>query len=402
VNLLSGSKLERAVPCPGSVVLPQIDSDNPQRGRGTAVHAFLADIANGKAHQEALDRVSDEEHREACAAIDLSRLPSLKDFGAEVAFALDVRTGRARELGRNLDRDYSGLLPGEMPLTADLVGLLPDGEGVYVGDFKTGRVPVAGAKLNWQMRGLAVAATRTYGRSYAVVSLITVRDDYVGYDQATHDAFDLSWDAQELQHAVGRIEDAQDKYERGGQPKIVTGIHCRYCPAFAGCPAQTSMVRALAANPADMERQVMELLTEETAGQAWAKLKQVEEVVKRVRETLYAWAAEHPIDLGNGLVFGPVNSTRRVLSGPKVRNLLREMYDDAIAEEAVEIKTSQAAIERALKQVAPKGELAAAKRKVMDLLQEVGGITTVRSTSMKEHPVKGLTGGAADTPPADT
>jgi hypothetical protein len=383
--LVTISKLPRTVVCPGSAALPQIETDNAAAGRGNAVHAYLCDIAEGADPVVALAGV-EEEHRDACEAIDLSRLPKLTEHAAEVAFAIDVETGRARELGRNIGRDYSQITASEIPGTADIVALLEDGQGVYVGDFKTGRVAVAAAKKNRQMRALALAACRSYGRTYAVVAVITVHDEFVGYDQALIDAFELAEIALELRETLEQVKIAVDVYQRGGLPRIVSGAHCKYCPAFAACPAHTKLVQLLAANPLDVERQVMELLTPKTAARAWALLKQAEEVVSRIRGSLYSWSFQSPIDCGNGLVFGPVQSSRKAIDGPTARNILRERFDDAVADAACEYSTSQTAIAAAIKPYAPERGHAELKREVFALIDAAGGVSTKRSTVVKEHP----------------
>jgi hypothetical protein len=378
------SKLQRVAICAPSAVLPQDGSENSARERGNAVHDFLHRVGSGADRDTALEQVP-EEHHDACAAIDLARLPILTGLAAEVAFAYDVETGHSRELGRGLERNYSGVRATELPGTADLVGLIPDGQGLFLGDWKTGRVAVSSALKSWQLRALALAACRAYGRSYAIVALITLHGDVVKYDQARLDLFDLASSAAELRAIVERVRKAKARAAAGERPEVVSGAHCRYCPAFAHCPAQVALVRQLAIEPVSIEREVMTLLTPETATRAWGRLKQVEAIVKRVRETLYGWAEEHPIDCGNGMVFGPVEAKKRELSGQIARKVLLERHGAEVADAACTFETSQAAIERALKPVAPNGGLAKLKRETIAEIEMAGGLTVKRVTRMEEH-----------------
>ena len=74
------------------------------------------------------------EHRELCEALPLDEIG---DYAPEVAYALDLRTGRAREIGRGINRAYGELSDDEIAGTADAVKLLSP-TTVYVGDFKSG------------------------------------------------------------------------------------------------------------------------------------------------------------------------------------------------------------------------------------------------------------------------
>ena len=59
---------------------------------------------------------------------------------AEVAFAYDVETGKARELGRDVERQYGKLAPTEIPGSLDLLYMV--GDVLHIDDYKTGRSEV--------------------------------------------------------------------------------------------------------------------------------------------------------------------------------------------------------------------------------------------------------------------
>jgi hypothetical protein len=60
------------------------------------------------------------------------------------------------------------------------------------------------------------------------------------------------------------------------------------------------------------------------------------------------------------------------VDGAVAWNVLREQHGEAVADAACELSTSKAAIERALKEVAPRGSLAAYKRKALEAIGNAG------------------------------
>src|SRR5690606_5564131 len=113
-----------------------------------------------------------EKYRDLCEAIDFERLP--QGLAAEVAIAIDVQTGKARELGRGNGRCYETVRETEIPMTLDLLGANDD--AVMVGDYKSGYSDVPPAVENGQLRTNAVAAARLIGRDTAVVEIIRIKD----------------------------------------------------------------------------------------------------------------------------------------------------------------------------------------------------------------------------------
>src|SRR5688572_29929926 len=100
----TASELDVLFQCIGPAVLPRVRQLHaPKRELGTAAHLFLERTGDGMDHAEALALIEQDDHREYCAAIDISRIPR---GAVEVAFAIDVVTGKARELGRRLGRQY--------------------------------------------------------------------------------------------------------------------------------------------------------------------------------------------------------------------------------------------------------------------------------------------------------
>lgn len=364
----SASKLDRAFQCPASVTLPGVDHDNDYAAMGRDSHKFFA---TGELPE-------DPELRAKLEHVDMDALPLPREsFAAEVAFAWDYVTGAGRELGRDLGRDYSKATPYEFVGTADLVSVADD--AVIVPDWKMGHAWLPRPLESWQLRFLALAAARAYGKERALVGFIRVWDSEPKWFFEEMDAFELEVTASELVGLVARIE----KNDEPPKP----GAWCRYCPAFQDCPAQTSLIRQMASSPAAVAEEIRGLLTPETAAIAYQRLHMVKEAIKAVDKALYAYATEHPISLPDGRVFGPTTTTKKVISGDVAFRVLTEKYGEEVALAACEMDASQASIERALRKVATKtGEkLAPLKRAALQELEAAGGITLRTSHTVREQ-----------------
>lgn len=386
MTLPTASYLPRVVACPASFVLPQ---EREEKGRpaaqGTAIHAYLAAVGT-KGREAALADVP-EEFRDVCDAIPLERLPL--NLAAEVTLAIDLETGAARELGRDLNRDYSAALPTEIVGTVDALGMNDD--EVLIIDWKSGRGHVDPAARNWQLLALAVAAARVYGKSRARVGIGFVPEgSKPWFDWADLDALDLDAALYQLRKMARRIEKARADLAAGRTPETTPNVHCRYCPAWKSCPSQTALLRQVVAAPAEIEREVMTLLTPETARAAYERIKLVSAVVKRVEQAVYAWAATSPIDLGDGNVLGMTTTQKESVDGDKALPVLRAKFGDAVAEAACERSTSKAAINRALKKVErSKGtSFAEVERDALAALREAGAISIKTTETVQVHHVK--------------
>ena len=381
----TASSLERAGRCLGSAILPRVDEITDAASRGIAIHAFLARVAE-VGREEALDEVA-EEFRLVCTAVDLDVLPtSAMEVIAELALAYDPETGTARELGRNIGRRYPPVHPREFVGTADVVTL--SSTEVFVADFKTGHGLIAPAKENPQLRFLGLAAARVFHRRHLRVAIIKLTEDGTPFfDSAEYDAIELDAIEEELRDLARRVDQAKDLLAIGEAPPVTVGIHCRRCPSLVHCPGQTALVRKLACQPDAVGEEIMAALTPELASTAWARLKVAEEILRRVREALYAYARDCGIHLASGVVVGEVETQRRQLDGKIAFEVLERLHGPAVARAAVELDASQASIERALRGVAEvTGErLAKLKRQVMAELEQAGAVSIRTSRTIREH-----------------
>jgi hypothetical protein len=336
--------------------------------------------------EEALGEVS-EEYRPACAAIDLDVLPtSALEVIAELAMAYDPETGVARELGRNIGRRYPPVSPREFVGTADIVTVSP--AEVLVADFKTGHGSITPASENAQLRFLGLAAARLFDRRHLRVALIRIAEDGTPFfDSAEFDVVELDAVREELRDLARRIDQAKDLLEIGNPPPVTTGIHCRRCPSLVYCPGQTALVKKLSSQADVVAEEIMAALTPESAAAAWTRMKVVEEVLRRAREALYAYARDHGITLANGVVVGEVETQRRQLDGKIAFEVLERIHGSEVARAAVDLDASQASIERALRAVAETtgGKLVQLKRRVMAELEREGGVSIRTSRAVREH-----------------
>lgn len=381
----TASALERAGRCLGSALLPRVDEVTDAASHGLAIHAFLARVSE-VGREQALGEV-DEEFRPACAAIDLDLLPtSALEVYPELALAYDPETGIARELGRNLGRRYPPVHPREFVGTADVVTVSRD--EVVVADFKTGRGLLTPAKDNPQLKFLGLAAARLLGRRQLRVALIRIAEDGTPFfDSADFDAVELDSIEEELRDLARRLDQAKDLLALGEPPPVTTGIHCRRCPSLVYCPGQAALVKKLGGHPEAVAEEILAALTPEQAATAWACLKVAEEVLRRAREALHAYARDNGIVLANGVVVGEVETQRRQLDGKIAFEVLERIHGPDVARAAVELDASQASIERALRGVAEAtGEkLAKLKRVAMAELEQAGAVSLRTSRTIREH-----------------
>lgn len=390
MTLPTASGLPRADLCPTSCALPQSKTVGDQwSNAGQVVHRFL-EIVPTLGRDEALLQVHSD-LRPVCELLELDKLPTdPKAFAAEVAFAWDFRTGAAHELGRGLERNYAGVSPTEIAGTADVVALTADG-GVYVGDYKYGfshTLHTPHPKRNLQLRFLALAAARAYHRDHAIVEIIRLQADGVSWkERAELDAFDLADTAERVRELVVRIDRAAATMAAGAWPEVVAGPHCRYCPAYTWCPEQTRLLQQLAQAPGVAMTEVSAQLTAEGAARAYRAYRTIKALIDHVGEQLHSYSTVHPIDLGDGLVYGPLETRREQVDGAVARTVLAEIHGQVVADAACEWNSSKRAIEDALRPVAQKtGEkITRLKKAALAAIDERGGLSVKVSANCKEH-----------------
>lgn len=335
--MITGSQWERVLACEAAGVLPQVEHrDDVHAERGKAIHQYLA-TAGALGPAAALEQVPPM-WREACAALDLGEIPQIDPahYAHEIALAFDFDTGFARELHRGGGRDYSMVRPAEVPITLDVVGITGDGGGVVI-DWKTGWLPVARASTNPQLLYGAFVLSRAHRLTYARIAIGYVRDESARFDYAELDALDISGAEAMFREAWEINVRAREEYVEHQRARCTTGDHCRRCPSFAYCPAQTALVQAFGADAGMVERETKRmLLSPETARLAVRKLAAAKQAIGRIEAALKAHAADNGgIDMGDGTTWGPVVTTREELDGATVRAVLLEVaFERATSMEA--------------------------------------------------------------------
>jgi hypothetical protein len=351
-RLPTASALERAARCPGSCSLPVVREESVYSARGTALHAFLADVAT-VGRDAALARVPDQ-FRAACDAIDLDALPPLSPeaCAAEVALAYDPDMDWGRELGRCIDRTdaYGRLLAGELGGTADLVALTDD--AVTIADYKTGHGSQTPARHNWQLRALALYASRTYERPRAIVALIHLHEDGSSrFDRADFDAIELDEIRDEIRAVVAAVQ--------APEPAFARGPWCRHCGGFDACPAQHALLGQVMRDPEPVAQEAHVALQGGPGGErrAYELWQALQVLTARVGERIAARASYRALDLGGGRFYGRAPGRETVADAELVQRVLGEHYGAEVADAAVIVETAlkatKAQIQKALK-VLPK------------------------------------------------
>ena len=151
---------------------------------------------------------------------------------AEVAFAYDLATDKAREIPRTAHRDYSSATATEVCGTADIAYV--DGDGIaWILDWKTQGEGAPDLDATDQLETLALMAARAWGCDEARIAKLRVTTEGVfPSEPVTLGFFELIEIAARLRGIASRIPDAEP----------CVGDHCteRYCRAITVCPKQTS------------------------------------------------------------------------------------------------------------------------------------------------------------------
>lgn len=401
---VSASSLERISHCPPSAFLPPVDDllePKADAARGTIIHTFLAAVPK-VGRDEALLAVEDIDVRAICEAIDLSQLPvDGVAYAAEVAFAYDLATDRGRELGRDIGRSYD-LRPGEVPGTADVIGLTDDNEAVIVYDYKSSGWHVTPAQRNLQLGFLALAACRAYGRKRAHVAIIGLSDP----EKPTFDRWE--WGELELDVWAGEIGNLFDVVlaqraawrgeADGASVALTVGNHCKYCQARRRCSAWTSMITALARDPRAelVDLSAPAALDDDQVARAWRRLVDLKKILEVAETVLKGYVSMHGVvDLGEGRALASVLVERESVVGNVARELLEQLHGKDIAALASEWKVSKKSIEDAMRKVVQDRQIAAGKgakriplapvvREVLDELAARGGLLVATTPSVKE------------------
>lgn len=353
--MISASAIPRLLACPASHRLPhhQYNSAHATAGQDRHAEAEAAADTGGELHPAvvALMREGDQ-------------------MATECAFAYDVATDTARELG-HVDRRYGSLAPYELPGTMDLL-IRGHGRAVVI-DYKS-FAEVDPAERNTQLATYALMVARCYGLDEVTVAIVYLTNAHRP-SIATLGPLDL--DA----HAA-RLKRLHVEVAKPSAP--VSGPHCKYCPAFLACPVQHALTIDVGETlPLRIEAQVP-FGDDQSAAEAFDLLQRIKVLSTRIQAALYARAAERPIPLGNGMVLGErtVEGNDR-LDGNIVWSVVRDLHGQEMADAAVERHATKAKLDAAIKAAGLK--VAPTKRAVLAEVEARGGIERRQATRVEVY-----------------
>lgn len=374
--MITSSRLELARRCVGAFTLPHTDERTVEADAGNERHADDERAINRGDIPDAL--------AEAWPGYT---------WRAEVAYAYNVATGEARELGAGIHRAYPELGPFWVYGTADAVGRGPAGE-LAVAD-KKGYDAVTRAAHNPQLRFLALAAARTYGVDDVDIA---ITHEVRSIDRARMEAFDLDEEALLTKQTYFDVAQAQHDARNGLPVAFATGRHCRWCPAFGACPEQRKLVALVRTEAASAQvEQLIPFRDDATAADMYALWKRLGMLHKRLGAALHARASEAPIPLGDGRMFGPeMAEGNDKLDGDIVYEVVRAKFGQDVADAATERSATKKRLREALGFVGARGQVAALERSVLDEVRAKGGLRNEIKVRICEYtPAAALKDGAA-------
>lgn len=357
--MISSSKISLAAACPGSLTLPWSDAPTALTEAGTSRHSEDETAINaGDVPEEYTDR-----------------WPGLT-WRAEVAYAYDVATDTARELGVGVNRAYGTLTPFDVPGTIDAEGR---GPGLLVVVDKKGFEKQEPAAVHRQVRFLALAAQRAQPADRVIVA---IRPELGAMDVADLDpVFDLRETAHQVKQLLLDTAKLRSDVRDGiREPVFTVGRHCRWCPAFERCPKQAELRALVSRDPEDPDLALQTFVDDETAADVYQLYKRIGILHKRIGEQLYRHAAVRPIPVSPGVVWGRLEKQgNERLDGDIVWQAVKELHGLDVADKAVVRKATKTQLTATLK------GLRGAERKVLDLVRERGGATRSAGWEFTEY-----------------
>lgn len=358
---LSSSKLELLDRCEGAFSLPWRDEPNVHSEAGTERHAVDEIAINaGDVPDEYTDR-----------------WPGLT-WRAETAYMYDVATDTARFLGCGINRSYGERRPFEVPGTVDAEGR---GNGVLVLVDRKGFEQQQPAARHPQARFLALAAARAQPADQIFVA---IRPEIGAMDVAELDpVFDLDVIAHEVKQRVIRAAAIRGEARAGRQVAFNVGRWCRWCPAFDSCPKQKDLRALVQLDDNHPDLALQTFVDDQSAADVYALWKRIGILHKRIGQQLHSYAFGRPIQLSNGMTFGPHHRLgNEKLDGDAVYETVKQLHGQEIADAAVERVATKKRLDTALK-----GKRGAAKA-VLEAVRAAGGAERKLTTTIEEYEAK--------------
>lgn len=303
---------------------------------GIAMHASAEGDINGKSADLSgyIKELGDEAWTKLAPVLrfvsDWIALHRRIGWRAEVAFAIDVESGAARELtddGEHRDYETMGAdLTRELPGTADIVYMSADSGGPFacVDDWKWSGFHGDELRAESQLAGLGLAVARAWNVDRVRCRALRVSDDGVDDTSEVYwlDAFDLDRVHEELRERMAAIPTSE--------PNDGPWCRDRWCAAVTACPkTATAIEQVIPASALVREMRLSsEIQSVEHAAWTHSALEMVEEAVSVIRASLKKYADdEGGIPLADGSIYAgtEVTTERPDLAVPGAVEELRAM-----------------------------------------------------------------------------
>lgn len=384
---ITASSIERAAHCPASHAFPAVRSSNVYSLAGDARHSFANMVSDGVSREDALSAMP-EEFREQCADLPIDNM-SLH-LASEVAFAFNVVTGEAREIGRNVNRQYNAA-PSEICGTVDIVGVGDD--CVLIKDFKGPHADLTHPKDNHQMLFGALCAARVYKKNTAILTLSRLVDDRTKDWTATVDAWTLDTFALSLAKIKTRVDWEKKNVSQGKVPDVNAGKWCRYCPAFDSCPAKVGLLKAMLDDTETTRIESMMPLPASLAPHVYRQWREMGTLYKRVTAIIHAYASRNTIDLGDGKAYGPVTTTTEKIDGDVAYTFVQNTFGQLMADEVTKRTMTKASLKVLARDMKIAGEVSTLKEgeeSLLSALRKLDGLKEKETTKIVEFRTKEL------------
>lgn len=385
MSLPTASKIERVMACPASHVLPRIEATSEYAASGQERHAALAARVTCTTRQE-----WSEATQRWLDGIDDDVIAHLRSAGVEVAYAHDVLWDETRVIGEDIGRAYGELRPTEIAGSADYVVSGPD--YLCVVDLKTGRGEVTPPERNAQLATLALMAAQAqaWKGPVAVELLLAPEGMTPRRVMAELSPADLARHAADLVVMHGRIYEARADVEAGRTPRhVVTGSHCRYCPAQASCPERSALATQATEKPMLFRLGWQSLLAVGDAEMVLAARDALRAEADAIDQALREAAKSGPVVAGD-VVCEWRTVERETIDAAKAWAVLSEAYGPDAARAAMTLETSKAGVERGVTAAIAAGALVVGKKKdvvaaALASLRAAGAMTKKSTERYEEH-----------------
>jgi hypothetical protein len=337
------SKLDLFFTCRLAGCLPRTNHSSPFAEEGRVFHKFLERVVElqvrgqpAPTFEQAREIALQEQPEELQVALAMLRTETLSldptRIAAEVAFAYDVASDTAREVGRGLGRNYGELAPTEYAGTIDRAALVST-DGAYAGDYKRWGFRLKKAAQNIQLKKAALNIARAWKRSWVEVELLRIDDDgEPWHDVARLEPYDLDAFACELQQLHARMAEDRKAFAEGEIPPAELGDHCKYCPGAPYCPARFAVARAvLTGENQELLRIAGKevLVNADNAPRLWLLKERGERILEDLDRALRDFARIYPFALEDGRLVGPVpDPERKITDGERAAEVLGELLGD--------------------------------------------------------------------------